>query len=209
MLRHGWRDFRGARRSDGVEQRLLKLGLGLLVHDVGKLAIPPEILAKPGRLSEIEMALVRTHPEAGAELLSESSVSPLVRAVIREHHERCDGSGYPRGLHGEQIHQLARIAAVADVYDAVTSERPYHSAQSPRAGVEIIRAGAGSQFDPDVVDIFLSLVSPYPVGSEVTLCDGSVAVVADATPPHLLVRVPDLGGFRELRIDPEGELLAA
>jgi HD-GYP domain-containing protein (c-di-GMP phosphodiesterase class II) len=209
MLRHGWRDFRGTRRSDGLESRLLKLGLGLLLHDVGKLAIPGEILAKPGDLTASETALVRSHPDAGAELLGNVQISPLVRSVIREHHERWDGSGYPRGLCGDQIHQLARIAAVADVYDAVTSERPYHPAQAAHVGVAVIREGSGVAFDPEVVDVFCELVSPYPVGSEVTLHDGSSAVVADVTPPDLVVRVASSDGFRELRIDPTDELLAA
>jgi HD-GYP domain-containing protein (c-di-GMP phosphodiesterase class II) len=209
MVRHGWRDFRGARRSDGLESRLLKLGLGLLLHDIGKLAVPGEILAKPGALSASEMALVQRHPDAGAELLGDVQISPLVRSVIREHHERWDGSGYPRGLRGEQIHQLARIAAVADVYDAVTSERPYHPARPAHVGFGVIRHGRGVVFDPDVVDVFCDLVSPYPVGSEVTLQDGSPAVVADVTPPDLLVRVASPDGFRELRIDPAAELRAA
>ena len=209
MVRHGWRDFRGARRSDGIESRLLKLGLGLLLHDVGKLALPSELLAKPGGLDDTEMALVRTHPEAGAELLANAQVSPLVRSVIREHHERWDGSGYPRGLRREQIHQLARIAAVADVYDAVTSERPYRPALPASVGVAIIEKGAGRDFDPDVAEAFMAVVPAYPVGSEVKLRDGSPAVVVDATPPDLLVRVGNTDGYRDVRVDPAAELLAA
>ena len=209
MERHGWHDFRGVRRRDGIESRLLKLGLGLLLHDVGKLALPAEVLSKPGPLTGEETALVHTHPEAGAELLVEANISPLVRSVIREHHERWDGAGYPRGLKGDQIHELARIASVADVYDAVTSERPYSPARPAAVGCDVIAEGAGTAFDPQVVDAFLALVPRYPVGSEVTLRDGSPAVVVDASPPDLLVRVAAVEGHRELRIDPAAQLAAA
>lgn len=208
MERHGWHDFRGNRRRDGIESRLLKLGLGLLLHDVGKLALPAEVLSKPGPLSGAETALVRTHPEAGAELLVDANISPLVRSVIREHHERWDGAGYPRGLRGIQIHELARIAAVADVYDAVTSDRPYSPARPAAAGCAVIAEGAGTAFDPVVVEAFLALVPRYPVGSEVTLRDGTAAVVVDGAPPDLLVRVGDAAGHRELRIDPAAQLTA-
>src|SRR4051794_12112349 len=132
--RRGWEDFRGRRRRDDIEQRLLKLGLGLLLHDIGKLAVPATILEKPGALTPEERAIVQTHPEAGAELLDSAKFSPLVRAIVREHHERWDGLGYPRKLAGTQINELARIGAVADVYDAITSERPYKPARPPAAG---------------------------------------------------------------------------
>ena len=102
----------------------------------------------------------------------------------------------------------ARIAAVADVYDAVTSERPYKPAQPARVGVAVIASGAGSAFDPAVVDAFLGVVSPYPVGSEVRLRGGATAVVVDVAPPQLIVRVPAIGGYRELRVH-STELLAA
>src|SRR4051794_5945322 len=118
--RRGWQDFRGRRRRDDLEPRLLKLGLGLLLHDVGKLAVPASILSKPGELTPEERRAVQAHPDAGAELLDSPKFSPLVRAVVREHHERWDGGGYPRRLAGDQINELARICAVADVYDAVT-----------------------------------------------------------------------------------------
>ena len=94
----GWVDYRGRRRYDRLEDRMRKLGLGLLVHDVGKLAVPPEILNKPGRLTDDEMDVMKTHPLAGAELLRSADLSPLAVSVVRDHHERIDGSGYPEGL---------------------------------------------------------------------------------------------------------------
>jgi HD-GYP domain-containing protein (c-di-GMP phosphodiesterase class II) len=182
FARSGWVDDRGRRRFEEVDRRLHLLGIGLLLHDVGKLTIPPAILNKPGDLTDEELAIVRTHADAGADLLASDAYSPVVRAIVREHHERWDGAGYPLGLAGTGIHQLARIGAVADVYDAVTSERPYKSAQPPSAGVRVILEGRESAFDPEVVDVFADTVHPYPVGTELRLIDGSTGVVARIDP---------------------------
>ncbi|HEY3019755.1 MAG TPA: HD domain-containing phosphohydrolase [Solirubrobacteraceae bacterium] len=201
----GWEDDRGRHRVDGVDRRLLQLGLGLLLHDVGKLAVPAAILNKREPLTDEELAVVRTHSEMGADLLAGDAYSPVVRAIVREHHERWDGRGYPRGLAGERIHQLARIAAVADVYDAVTSERPYRPAQPPHVGVAVITGGAGTQFDPRVVEVFRRVVAPFPVGAEIALADGSVGVVAavDADDPERpLVRFPAGERRVELGVEP-------
>src|SRR3954470_13800535 len=208
FAREGWQDYKGRHRLDGVERRLHQLGLGLLLHDIGKLAVPAEIINKPGALDDHELALMRTHPDAGAEMLDTNAYSPLIRAIVREHHERWDGQGYPQGLSGRAIHQLARIAAVADVYDAVTSERPYRPARPPHVGVQIIVEGAGTAFDAEVVDVFRRLVLPFPVGSEISLADGATGVVSDVQPgaPYQpLVRFPD----GERTVDMAVERLAA
>src|SRR4051812_44463333 len=180
--RDGWQDDRGRPRFDHTQRRLQHLGIGLLLHDVGKLALPPEILNKPGPLDPDEATIIREHPDAGVRILAGDSWSPVVRAVVREHHERWDGSGYPQRLAGRRIHQLARIPGVADVYDAVTSERPYKAAQPPAAGWAVIDAGAGTVFDPAVVEVFREVVLPYPVGSEVRRFDGALGVVARIDP---------------------------
>jgi HD-GYP domain-containing protein (c-di-GMP phosphodiesterase class II) len=177
---NGWIDHLGRRVYDRRDRRLARLGLGLLLHDVGKLIIPSDVLNKPGQLDEGEWELMRAHPRAGVEMLRSDLISPLVKVVVRSHHERWDGGGYPDGLSGEGIHQLARIAATADVYDAVTSERVYAAARPPDVGVQIVLDGAGRAFDPDVVDVFRRVVSPYPPGCEVTLSDGRRGVVASA-----------------------------
>jgi HD-GYP domain-containing protein (c-di-GMP phosphodiesterase class II) len=200
----GWTDYRGRRRYDRLEDRMRKLGLGLLVHDVGKLAVPPEILNKPGRLTDDEMDVMKTHPDAGAELLRPANLSPLSMSVVRDHHERMDGSGYPAGLLGAQVQEFPRIAAVADVYDAVTSERVYKEAAPPHVGVRVIREGAGSQFCPNVVRHFRTLVFPYPVGHEIVLPDGRhgvVAAVDPADPDSPTVRVRGEHGIDELTVD--------
>jgi HD-GYP domain-containing protein (c-di-GMP phosphodiesterase class II) len=179
---HGWVDYRRQRRFDRIDERLVQLGLGLLLHDVGKLIVPAEVLNKPGKLDAAEWDLVRQHPLAGLDLLATAELSSLTRSVIRSHHERWDGSGYPSGKAEDEIPQFARIAAVADVYDAVTSERPYSGALDPGEGWKLIVEGAGTAFDPEVVSVFRRVVAPYPPGSEITLVDGSRGVVVSF--PH-------------------------
>ena len=198
---HGWVDFTGRRRFDGVESRLQKIGLGLLLHDIGKLAIPKEVLDKPGKLTDEEWEIMRKHPVIGCDMLGEDA-SFLVRAVVRHHHERIDGNGYPDGLAGDKIHQFARISSVADVYDAVTSERVYKSAAPPIVGVEVIQRGSGTAFDPEVVAVFNKVVMPYPPGYEVDLADGRQAVVIevdvnDPYRPHVRIRNDD-GSVEEI-----------
>jgi HD-GYP domain-containing protein (c-di-GMP phosphodiesterase class II) len=178
----GWVDYKGHRRWDRIDERLAKLGMGLLLHDIGKMVVPDEVLNKPGKLDPDEWALMRTHPDAGVALLDSATISPLVRSVVRDHHERVDGSGYPRGRPGEQLGEFARIAAVADVYDAITSQRPYAPAEPPHVGVRVIARGAGTAFDPGVVRVFRRLVMPYPLGTEVALPDGRIGVVASVDP---------------------------
>jgi HD-GYP domain-containing protein (c-di-GMP phosphodiesterase class II) len=200
----GWIDYRGTRRRDKVEERLRKLGLGLLIHDVGKLAVPPEILDKPGALTREEMDVIRMHPDTGVDLLGAADLSPLALSVVRDHHERLDGSGYPRGQAGLKVQEFARIAAVADVYDAITNERVYKAAGAPHVGVGAIREGAGVKFDDDVVRHFRAIVMPYPVGHEIVLPDGRTGVVAEvdpAAPEQPRVRVREGEEIVELTID--------
>jgi HD-GYP domain-containing protein (c-di-GMP phosphodiesterase class II) len=202
--KEGWTDYRGRRRYDRFGDRLRKLGIGLLVHDVGKLAVPPEVLNKPARLTDEEMDVMRSHPEAGVELLRAADLSPLTVTVIRDHHERPDGTGYPNRLQGKAIHEFARFAAVADVYDAVTSKRVYSGAVQPHVGVKIIRDGAGSQFCTDVVRHFRAVVMPYPVGHEIVTPDGRKGVVASVNPlepDRPIVRLPQGRGTAEEQVD--------
>jgi putative nucleotidyltransferase with HDIG domain len=140
----------------GVSRPELRaLSLGALVHDLGKIFIPGEVLHKEGTLNEEEWEAVRRHPSDGARLLLGVSPPQGVRRVVAEHHERWDGRGYPAGLSGDDIDFNARVVAVADAFDAMTSERPYRPAAGfDEAAAELERC-AGTQFDPDVVLSFL------------------------------------------------------
>lgn len=178
----GWVDYRGERRFDRREERMTQLTMGLLVHDIGKIAIPESVLNKPGRLTPEEWELMKSHPAAGASMLPANTVSAITRCVVRDHHERWDGSGYPAGRIGEEIHPFARLAAVADVYDAVTADRPYRPATPPHVGVGVIRDGAGTEFDERVVQHFLHIAMPYPVGHTLTMPDGTPCAVVGVAP---------------------------
>ena len=141
------------------EDALPELGTGLFLQDIGKLALPPRLVHKEGPLAWDEWELMMQHPLLGLEFLRDDSVSSAAKSVVRSHHERWDGAGYPGALIGEEISLYARIAAVADAFDAVTSTR-YHAPAMPTAeGVEIIRAGSGTAFDPHVVDAFLAAIA--------------------------------------------------
>jgi HD-GYP domain-containing protein (c-di-GMP phosphodiesterase class II) len=203
--RHGWSDWAGRRRFDGIEGRLTKLGVGLIVHDIGKLAVPPEILQKPGRLTDREMAQIRRHPKAGVDLLAPGRPSPLVVATVRDHHERLDGSGYPEGRDASRIHDFARICAIADVYDAMSSERPYKPAEPPHVAVNLIAGQArAGVLDPLIAESFLRVCPPFPLGTEVVLGDGGRSVVSDIDPedPWLLtVRHAEGDGVAERVLD--------
>jgi HD-GYP domain-containing protein (c-di-GMP phosphodiesterase class II) len=193
LQERGWTDYKGERRFNRFDERLLQLGLGLVLHDIGKLVVPVEILQKPTKLTPSEWELIKTHPRAGFELLGTSPVSPLVKSIVLRHHERWNGTGYPDGRRGTEIHEMARIAAVADVYDAVTSERPYCGSRPQHEGVRIILEGGGEElFDPYIVDVFSRLVAPFPPGVEVDLTDGRRAIVVSVPDDELdrpLVRV--------------------
>lgn len=183
----GWIDHRRERRFDGWNERLRLLGLGLMLHDIGKALIPRTLLTKEGPLDEDEWKLMKQHTVLGADILDPTVVSPLVRSVVRSHHERLDGSGYPDGLRNDAIPLLARIAAVADVFDAMTSARPYRPAQPTWEAYDEIVGSAGRLFDPEIVSMFRKVVSPYPPGTAVALSDGRRGIVSKV-PPHAPAR---------------------
>ncbi len=126
--------------------------LGGLIHDIGKISIPTEILTRPGRLSEMEFRIIRTHPETGFKIVKDVDFPWPVAEMVLQHHERLDGSGYPQGLKGAEIALEARIMAVADVVEAIQSHRPYRPALGLDMALEEIRAGRGTRFDADAVD---------------------------------------------------------
>ncbi len=161
-------------------------GLAGLLHDVGKMQMPLTVLNKPGVLTDAEFGIMRSHPERGYEMLREgSSVPDPVLDVCLHHHEKIDGSGYPHRLKGDQISQLARMGAVCDVYDAITSTRPYKAAWDPAASIQRMSQWTG-QFDPAIFAAFITSVGIYPTGTLVRLESGRLAVVVDQSPGALV-----------------------
>lgn len=171
---------------DAAETR--KAGLAGLLHDVGKMAIPDAILNKPGRLTEEEFQVVRNHPVAGYEMLRESrGVDDVVLDVCRHHHEKPDGGGYPDALGGDGLSIYARMGAVCDVYDAITSNRPYKDGWCPAESLQRMAEWCGyGQFDTRIFQTFVRSVGIYPIGSLVRLASGKLAVVVEQNESSLL-----------------------
>jgi putative nucleotidyltransferase with HDIG domain len=146
-----------ARQMKLPQERIRIIARGAFLHDVGKMAIPDAILRKPGRLSPEEQDIMRQHAYKGYQLLRNIPYLQEAADIVHSHQERYDGSGYPRGLKGEQIPLGARIFAIADTFDAMTSDRPYRAAQSVSSGRREIERHAGKQFDPEIVEVFLEV----------------------------------------------------
>jgi HD-GYP domain-containing protein (c-di-GMP phosphodiesterase class II) len=147
-----------ARALEMNARDLVHIRRGAILHDIGKMGVPDRILLKKEPLTTEEWSIIRTHPSVTYELLSPIPYLRPAMTIPYCHHERWDGSGYPRGLHGEQIPLEARIFAVADVFDSLTSDRPYRKAWSRKKALEYIREQSGKHFDPQVVEVFLKLV---------------------------------------------------
>ncbi len=160
-------------------------GMAGMLHDLGKAAMPQEVLNKPGKLTPEEFAVIKQHPLRGYEMLAEvGTVTQGVLDVCRHHHERVDGTGYPDALAGEKISLLARMGAVCDVYDAVTSNRPYKAGWDPAHSLSQMATWKG-HFEPRVFHAFVKSVGIYPTGSLVRMRSGRLAVVLDQNPSAL------------------------
>ena len=140
-----------------------KIKLGSRVHDIGKIAIPDRVLLKPGKLTDEEYSLIKAHTLMGVELLKLATFLEDIMPIVRSHHERWDGKGYPDGLAGGEIPLWARIVALADAYEAMTAGRPYRPARSPEEALAEILAHSGTQFDPELVEIFKELWEEDPI----------------------------------------------
>ena len=159
-------------------QKLKELAIGAMLHDVGKVFIDQKVLHKPGSLTDEEFAIMKTHAELGYDFLrKQNEFSSIIAHCAYQHHERLDGSGYPRGLKGDEIITAAKIIGIADVFDAVTSNRVYRKALLPHEGLEIIYAGAVDLFDIKMVEAFRESIVVYPNGLSIRLSDHREAVV--------------------------------
>ncbi|MEH7612064.1 HD-GYP domain-containing protein [Gottfriedia acidiceleris] len=154
------------------------LGLGALLHDVGKMAIPKKILNKRDRLTEDEYAFMKQHTIAGYDMLRQvSSIHRNVADCALQHHERINGSGYPKGLFGEEMHLFSKIIGIADFFDAVTSNRVYRKAMLPHEGLTLLINGSDKFYDAKLISIFSDLLTVYPTGLHVKLSDGRQGIV--------------------------------
>lgn len=164
------------------EEQTRIAGLAGLMHDLGKAMIPAEVLNKPGRLTSEEFEIVKQHPVEGHRLLlTGANVHPLVLDVCLHHHEKTDGSGYPEGLTDEQISLFAKMGAVCDVYDAITSNRPYKAGWDPAESLRRMAEWAKGHFDMRIFQAFVKSLGIYPIGSLVQLSSGRLGVVVEQT----------------------------
>jgi putative nucleotidyltransferase with HDIG domain len=140
------------------ESQLIHIRRGSLLHDIGKMGVPDSILLKEGKLSDEEWVIMRKHPQLAYEMLSSIEYLHDALDIPSNHHEKWDGTGYPRGLKGDQIPLAARIFSVVDVWDAIRSDRPYRNGWDPEKAIEYIKSQSGTHFDPAIVETFLNLV---------------------------------------------------
>ena len=175
-------------RAIGMDAAIIHLaGIGGLLHDIGKVKVPDAILNKPGRFTEEEFAVMKCHVVESKKILDETDgISETSIQVAYQHHERHDGSGYPEGLKGEAISQMGKMAAICDVYDAITSNRVYHTGMAPHEALRKIFEWSKFHFDPALVQQFLRTIGIYPVGTLVMLESGRIGVVMEQSESNLL-----------------------
>jgi HD-GYP domain-containing protein (c-di-GMP phosphodiesterase class II) len=170
------------------ESCLYHLGIGAILHDVGKVFIPGEILNKPSALTPGEYKVIKRHSEFGLSIVEKHpQISALSKRIIYEHHERFDGTGYPQGLKGSDIHPFSQIVGMADMFDALTADRIYRKGFLPNEAYELLAGSGGRLFDYELVKVFLSHIAAYPVGTVVRLNTGEMGIVVD-TPKGLSTR---------------------
>ncbi len=196
-----------AKKMEYSEIKMKHVGLGSLLHDLGKVNIPESILNKKGNLTEEEFELVKQHPEDGMEIFKNNAMfSSLSGDIILQHHERCDGKGYPLQLKKDEITEAAQIVSVADVFDALTSNRPYRSAYQPHQVVEMFSAADGTHHDVNIVRSLVSVVAAYPVGTLVWLSNNDCGLVIGNTPGHpLRPKIRVLYHFEDNRLSPHSD----
>jgi len=170
-------------RAIGLDNdQLIELGVGALLHDLGKIRVPVEVIQYPGRLDEAMWSEIKRHPHEGAQaILAGSGVGQEIAALVAlEHHARFDLTGYPQVARRKKLHLYSRITSICDIYDALTTRRAYKRALAPATALRTIVEGGGTQLDPDLVQIFVSILGIFPAGSLLRLDTGEIAVVIAA-----------------------------
>jgi len=188
------------------ETQTRSAGIAGLLHDLGKALMPMDVLNKPGKLTDEEFAIIKTHPEEGHKLLLGSTGADAIALdVVLHHHEKTDGSGYPKHMKDKEISLFAKMGAVCDVYDAITSNRPYKAGWDPAESLRKMAEWANGHFDPMVFQAFVKSLGIYPIGSLVKLNSGRLGLVIDQTEKSLLTpRVKVFYSTRAMtRIKPE------
>lgn len=166
---------------------LNELGLGALLHDIGKMQVPLEILNKPGKLSKEEFEVMKTHPQKGYELLlDDNNLSADVLAIVKSHHERLSGNGYPDSLPEQNISYYTKIVSITDVYDAITSDRVYHDGMTPHDAMQRLYEWMPNNFDQELMQKFIRTLGIYPIGSVVELKTGHIGLVVKLNENHRL-----------------------
>lgn len=169
------------------KEKLIDLCVGALLHDIGKVFVGKNIIQKPAGLTDEEFNIIKLHPQLGYDYIKNiPNIKTACKMVVLQHHERIDGTGYPNALVDEDINLLARIVSIADVYDALTSDRPYKRAMCPNDAFEFILSKAGTMFDFNLTKIFSRIMVPYPEGTLVKLSDNSIATVTKTHPLYPL-----------------------
>ncbi|RBP70138.1 putative nucleotidyltransferase with HDIG domain [Alkalibaculum bacchi] len=172
----------------GYEKKQLQsITVGTLLHDLGKLFIPTEILLKPGKLTFEEFAIIKEHPKLGYDYLkNQVNIDSIALSIVYEHHEKANGLGYPNNLKAKNISPFAKIVSICDVYEALTSDRAYRKAVSPNEALELLMGSCGTDFDLNMVSSFIKRINPYPVGSIVRLSNKDLAVIKKTNPKYVL-----------------------
>jgi len=177
-----------AKQLQLCEEEVKEAGMAGLLHDIGKMMIPTDILNKPGKLTDGEFVTVKQHPQAGYDILIRSKdMSAVVLDVVLHHHEKVDGNGYPKRLKDQEISLMAKMGAVCDVYDAITSNRPYKNGWCPAESIKKMSEWSGSHFDERVFQAFVRSIGIYPAGSLIMLRSGRLAVVVEQNDTSLLL----------------------